>query len=645
MKNYTIVVITYFLLLSLGAQSQQITGVAGAYGNFIFAGRTLPIGSNEKTVYKNGEPISKLTFPQSEDEMIARVKDFYQKNPYYPNTPDSLLINYWQWATGFYFIDSLPTAAKYPDILYGLGVIYFEELPDKDANTYNYQIKNEKSSETVIIKRPYSPTNYKINYLQHQTNQNQIVIDWIFKGSFDVLKVKCFKEFVGQSQMQETDLLTFLIKSNDTVIVRIMDTSAINGLTYKYHIELIDPIGRSNSKADTAKLTVVPQNSLPIIFNAASFSNDQSKSIDLSWKLQNKKNVQTIDIFRSEASDSGYSLLATVGANDSNYSDFAIKPVTGYWYKLVINGVFERGLNTTFISGILKKGATIIPVNQIQTEPINKGISVNWIKNADDTRGFYVYRALGYKGDFEQISPLVLAENNKDLYYFIDSSSLVKNGGIYTYMIKTLSIGYVLSTESPTSSVQVSAQSEEVFINEIQYKQEGKAVLIVWKNLINISTSIVGYSIYKKESNSNWQLLDELSEETNQFYDENIKFETIYRYKVIPILVNNKEGNPAEIEVQLSAPSVYAPEIIAIEQVGKSVVIQIEKNEQDAVEEIWIFRIDEGKDPKKIATLKPSDTQFEDKNTLAKNTYIYYTILKTQNSESRPSSPNKIDIK
>lgn len=626
------------------SNAQNVSGTSGLNGNFIFAGRTLPKGVNKTIISRNNEAIAELSFPNSETEFIARVHDFYSQNSYFPITADSLLINYWQWSTGFSLIDSLPIAAKQVDVLVGLGVVFFDKIENINKQNYNYEVKKREFTENINISNREVSSNCIIKTLKSEANFNQIALEWYFKGDFNIIKVNAYKQHKGQDELQLFQPMIYLFKFNDTTVVKFVDTNCISGLTYRYAITVFDQLGRQNISSDTIEIVNVPLNSLPILMHAKTWSNNTQKAINLNWGLQNLYAVQTIDIFRSLYYDSAYEYLETVQASDTSFTDFGVLPVTAYWYKIVVNGVFERELNTVKITGILKIGAEIIPIKQIDATSNKYGILVSWIKNNNETRGFYVYRAIGYKGIFEQISPLILANDQFDVYQFFDSTNIASEGKIFSYVVKSLSDGYVLSGNSDTASATMSINTNILSINQISGYIEGKTILLVWASLIEDYPSLAGYYVARLE-NEKWIDLDTISANLNQYLDSKIELGKKYSYKITPFDISENLLTETLYNIETEAPTIYSPQIIFAEQVENSVIITLEQNEQENVEAIIIYRVELDKEVQKIGTLKPNEISFTDKTIQKNKSYLYYTVVRSKENLSNPSNPLKIETK
>lgn len=640
-----IVLISCILLIK--AEAQIINAKAGKYGNFIFSGREIPKNGKEKKVYRNDEFIAKLTFPNSADEFIGKVQKFYAQNPYYPQIDDSTLINYWQWATGFSFIDSLPIAAKKPDIMAGLGILYFDELGEETKNktcSYNFEINGSKS-ETVRITQPAVAPKIVIKQAGYVTDESNIISNWYFTGDLNVLVVNTYKQHVGQDQLLNKDLPIFVWKIKDTTSIRIMDTSVIKGLTYRYFVSVLDIYGFESSSLDTLKLVYIPRNSLPVIYSAKTYSDDMNKAINLTWKLQNKYAVQTIDIYRSLYFDSAYSKISTVGADDSTYSDYSIEPVTAYWYKIVINGVFERGLSTSRITGILKKGAVPISVNQLRANSVSNGIKITWINSTTDARGFYVYRGGGYKGTLELISDLILVKDKKEVYEFLDSSDIINNGYPYSYAVKVVSTGYVNSDFSDTVSAFYSSSKSLPTITDFAGQADGHQIFLSWKNRSDEFIQLAAYNLYRKENaKGEFVLLSQISSAYSEYLDTNVRIGIEYAYKLAPVSISGEEGSYATIEEKIEAPAIFAPEITKISSEGNAAKIYLEQNEQAGVNEIELYRIEQGTAAKLLAKIPANSTEYTDKTVVKNKVYFYYTVVKAYGIESGNSVPVKFEL-
>jgi len=108
-----------------------------------------------------------------------------------------------------------------------------------------------------------------------------------------------------------------MARTNDTGYT---DTTVVAGTVYTYHIAAVNSVGASDW-TDTAVVTTPVSNSVPISPNTlvASAATDGTGRIDLTWS-DNSNNETGFRLDR--ASDGlNYTLIATLGANVTSYSD------------------------------------------------------------------------------------------------------------------------------------------------------------------------------------------------------------------------------------------------------------------------------------------------------------------------------------
>lgn len=641
----TLFMLSLNLFVLAGINAQTTAGVAGKYGNFIYTGRDLPKGENTKKILRENNAIARLEFPESAEEFVNKVHRFYAENPYYLQTSDSLLINYWQWACGFSFVDSLPIAARQPDILYGLGIVYFDPLSDENkSKTTRYTlVKNNGNRNEISITQPANKPLPRLKSKGYTDNDNNILLSWSYPNGNDLLMVNTYKQHVGQDQMHLFGGISFLMNLRDTIEIRVMDTSVIKGLTYRYAIEATDKYGYEFLLADTVQLIHIPKNSLPVLLKAKTQSDDVKKGIKLSWQLQNKYAVQTLDIYRSLYFDSAYSYLSTVSADDTSFEDFAVKPVTAYWYKIVINGVFERGINTARITGILKKDATPLAVNQFRAVAEENGIRLSWVNSTTEARGFYVYRSNGYKGELRQISGLIGVEKENDVFGYLDSGKNLEPGTPYSYAIKVLSKGYVLSDFSARSSASYGGRESLPPLTDLKATPDGKRILLFWRSLRDIYPTLGSYKIYRSPlAEDKYQLLFEQGSDENRYIDSSAETGVSYRYKVVPVSISGVEGAYATIEAEIEAPNIISPEITSIYYAANNVHLEVAQNLQEGINEVEIWKIESGKNAVKAGTIKKGENTFTDSAVSKGKTYYYYTIAKAYGKEAQNSIPAKV---
>jgi alpha-tubulin suppressor-like RCC1 family protein len=222
-----------------------------------------------------------------------------------------------------------------------------------------------------------------------------------------------------------------------------LDEGLTLGIVYYYRISTYNSFGSSPVSA--------PMNAWPIFFAPTSLAVTaiSPSRIDLTWQ-DNSPDELSFQIERRTPS-TDYSLLASVNANTTTYSDTTdLTADTPYSYRV-------RAYNTPVISSTYTAPVTLtlaapIPINLIIISPTL--VNLLWTDNSKDEFGFKIERKPGPIGtNWEQIS---ITEPNIISY----SDSNLISGTMYSYrvfayntFVKSEYAGPVTTWESPSMTI------------------------------------------------------------------------------------------------------------------------------------------------------------------------------------------------
>ncbi len=171
-------------------------------------------------------------------------------------------------------------------------------------------------------------------------------------------------------------------------------TSADNG-THNWTARAYDAAGNS-STSSVVSLTVnigyVQPNCTEQSFSAAAVSSSQ---INLSW-TDNSSNESGFKIERSTSATSGFSQIATVGANATSYSNSGLSASTTYYYRVrAYNSAGDSGYSNT--ASATTQGTTITvpdaPTNLTASAVSSSQINLTWQDNSTNEEGFHIWRS------------------------------------------------------------------------------------------------------------------------------------------------------------------------------------------------------------------------------------------------------------
>jgi hypothetical protein len=133
-----------------------------------------------------------------------------------------------------------------------------------------------------------------------------------------------------------------------------------------------------------------------------------SSQINLAW-TDNASNETGFYVERSTASASGFSQIASVGANTTSYQSTGLTASTRYYYRVraynsVGNSAYSNTANATTQAG--GTTAPTAPSNLTATAASSSQINLAWTDNASNETGFYVERSTASASGFSQIASL-----------------------------------------------------------------------------------------------------------------------------------------------------------------------------------------------------------------------------------------------
>lgn len=143
----------------------------------------------------------------------------------------------------------------------------------------------------------------------------------------------------------------------------------------------------------------------PSNLSATSVSTNQ---IDLTW-ADNSSNEDSFDIYRATSSGSSkgdYSLIDSVGADNTSYSDTGLSEGTAYFYRVVAtnsegdSNISNEASATTALESPSGLSASSTSASEVY---------LSWTDNSSNEDGFYVYRSTSSestKSDYTQIADL-----------------------------------------------------------------------------------------------------------------------------------------------------------------------------------------------------------------------------------------------
>ena len=191
-----------------------------------------------------------------------------------------------------------------------------------------------------------------------------------------------------------------------------------------------------------------------------------SSSINLSW-TDNATNEDNFRIFRSASSTGTYSLIATLGANTTSFTNTGLNSGTQYFYQVeAVNAAGSSARSNTASATTEQTHTEVFSAPSGLTAQWASGNKVNlsWKDNTGDEEGFILERAS--KPDFAgKIEYIGITKNQ--ITYTDQIQNTKKGGGTLYYRIKAIK-GSISSDYSNTASPNTTSTSSTARVMTIR---------------------------------------------------------------------------------------------------------------------------------------------------------------------------------
>jgi predicted phage tail protein len=213
-----------------------------------------------------------------------------------------------------------------------------------------------------------------------------------------------------------------------------------NGLsastTYYYRVYATNDAGDSGFSNEASETTLAPPPAAPTGLSAAATS---SNSIDLSW-TDNASNETNFVVQRSTSSGSGFTTIATLGANTTSYADTTgLAASTTYYYRVyAANSLGNSGFSNEASATTDPPPASppTAPSGLSATATSPNSIDLSWTDNASNETNFVVQRSTTSGSGFATIATLGVNTNS-----YTDASGLSASTTYYYRVYATNGAG------------------------------------------------------------------------------------------------------------------------------------------------------------------------------------------------------------
>ncbi len=636
--KYKLLIILLFVASFVKAQQLPVA-IAGKNGVFIWCGHSFAKGFEYQVFMKqlnSWKLFTKFKFPANASEFSARLNETLPIYPYLKMLTDSEIQRIWTKADRTQLIDSLAPYSANPFVMETLGVGALVTGLDA-GKEYSFKVVKSYGSNSADtlplinnfrfaaqkLKTTFKPFNVK-------PQGKSVTVEFEILNSDRMFDCEVYRSEYQRNSFAKVSASKLFFNKTGKSYIAISDDGVITGSGYSYYVVPIDAMGNTGVASEQINVYNILPKQLTVAFEKyKAVSADSENAIKLSWKLNQTKDIVSIDIFRATEYDGDYKKIMSLSPNDTIYLDKSVKPVVAYFYSIRLNGEYQKSFPSPRIPAILKPNRpNIFPPNNVVVSIKGRIVTICWKKFETDTRGYYVYRGEGFKGEPKQISGIILTDSAK--FCYTDTIKESNEVQTYSYAVADVNTSYAISPLSETVSVQTVTATLPVPTNVKTSLQDNK-VNVFWTDMVKNYPYIIGYQITRRVTDFDNKAVEPsktialLRSNRNYIEDSLVTENRKYYYIVQCIGVDSAiHGSPSqEVACFIYTTALPAPSNLKLFAQQKNIIIQWDEPYSEAVTSYKLYRAEKNMEPVEIATIKAGISEFTDLKVENGKSYYY----------------------
>jgi len=501
--------------------------------------------------------VSEIKTPESFDIF---KRDFNAAKEYFPSFPtpsDGKLNQIYQKAIASGHVDSLKGLRISLPVRMVLGILYYDTTAVKHTK-YQYRISVIKPNAntrvnltTDTISFPFYHKFDSIVISSSSYNQTSVTVKWkstgknpaplfmVYKNKYDVPVIAH-----GTTSRYNVNDTSFYVYTDSVLVTE-------SGRELQYFVLPFDQFGNVGARS---QVYLVPLDG----FNKGEFTRNQAdfspllSGVQITWKFSKPSTLKSVEVYRSESANSGFSKLAGLNATDTAYCDKQIWPERTYYYYIQV--VAKDGKRTkqskvmsSTIPGIGVPDKLIPPVLH-KVELINEKPCLVIEVNDPTATHIRIYR--GETNGLIDL-PRLVKINKRKIVLFSDTSFDVKSMKGHVYAVRNEKEGTRVSTLSHEFILESVTKIGDLVC--IFAFAESDRIELHWDDVIGKDDKYVSYTLARKPGAANSRsplmvIAENLKE--GYFVDKNANNGNQYTYE---LRVLDKTGKSSEKAFKVTA--------------------------------------------------------------------------------------------
>ncbi len=442
------------------------------------------------------------------------------------------------------------------------------------------------------------------------------------------------RQYVGEAMPRSCRL--FFQSRRDSLLLAMFDTLPLPRGIHEYQLEAMDSTGRVVSVSAWATVSTLSDQVRPFAAQVFAGSDTATRTIQLSWRITQPERVRSVRIFRAEAFDGPYALIAERPATDTLMADPVERVRESYFYRLQVVDIFGPGAMSVPVPALAQYRPASLPPLLLGATADSGGVVLRWRPQGDDIKGYFVQRRTANATDWRTVSGLVLPDT---LHQWKDTTA--QPGLLHAWRMLALSTGDRTSMPSTAvTALRPSAEAPPPPDGLAARRLEPGRVLLSWTAPLLSKAILAGYRVERStDGGATYTTLNKepVAEGENGFTDSTNAGGTRW-YRVRSIGPAGQVGVPGAVaQVDAVEPAAPPRELLA-RITGKGVQLQWPATGR-GVKSLRVYRSDGKAEPQRIAELPPNSGGWLDTAPLKGTQFYLVRAVLPDGSEGEVSKP------
>jgi fibronectin type 3 domain-containing protein len=464
-----------------------------------------------------------------------------------------------------------------------------------------------------------------------------VVLQWYVPEKRRLSSFTVYRRVFGLGDYKKIVVRKGFTIMQDTLCLIVTDTSVHNPGYYEYYIQPVDIYGNAGPQSDVAGAGPKADATQSMLLHLKAKGIETNHQVKVSWKLSSNKYLRGIEIFRSASYDSGYRKIALIPASDSIYIDNVPRANENYYYYLVIDRPSDQSISSAKVSAMFSNDEEPpAPPSEVAAETVKGGVKIHWSDQDSYLKGFFVFRYVYAKAEYEQISGLIPVKEGY-IYDYSDTSKVLAGNETYRYAVKAVNDVEQISDFSVSASAIPGKKAHVVTPTNLIINDKGNRVLLIWEDLTKSEPNLLGYKIYRREDNEKGYKLmpnDTLKREKNYFIDSTVTAGKNYSYAVSAIdFYGNESAKSLSAFYTCKSGILMPPEITRAINTDEGILIEWSQLVDKRITAFKLYRTSPGGSAILVGTITPDKDQYIDKSAVTGELYLYQLTITLNTGE------------